>query len=200
VTEEGTPINVTTMDVRLGDAKLTKIETKHGDGSDNNAQISKDRWMDYVTVINYYEREGVKIRITKSITDYFDANDGAENNTANATFIFKVRAYGADTSEALYENYISVTFDEYGDPQSEELEIKGVSGIETIKVTEVYGAGYQADEAEQTISLNGDDAAEKTEDGFYEFEFTNTYGDKIVEGSGVLNRYQDKSYVDPDAA
>ena len=190
VTETGEPIDVTSMDVRLGDAKLVKIETKHGEGSDNNAHIDKDNWVDNVEVINYYERNGVEILIKKSIGQYFDAS-----KTSNATFVFRVEALGDDASAApLYEDYISTTFTEAGG-RSEELTIKGVTGIRTIRVTEVYGAGYEPADGETVKTIDVTSEGAKNEDGQYEFSFENKYDTtEIVEGSGVRNIYKDGEY------
>lgn len=178
------------MDVRLGDAKLVKIETKHGEGSDNNAHIDKDNWVDNVEVINYYERNGVEILIKKSIGQYFDAS-----KTSNATFVFRVEALGDDASAApLYEDYISTTFTEAGG-RSEELTIKGVTGIRTIRVTEVYGAGYEPADGETVKTIDVTSEGAKNEDGQYEFSFENKYDTtEIVEGSGVRNIYKDGEY------
>ena len=63
---------------------------------------------------------------------------------------------------------------------------------------EVYKAGYKMAEGsaeKQTIKLTGEGAAEKNEDGQYEFSFANEYDDTVVEGSGALNRYENKQYV-----
>ena len=98
----------------------------------------------------------------------------------------------------MYENYVSITFDGYGEAKSEVLAIKGVTGIEEITVTEVYKAGYKMAEGsaeKQKIKLTGEGAAEKNEDGQYEFSFANEYDDTVVEGSGALNRYENKQYV-----
>lgn len=55
VTKDGTPVDVTKMDVRLGDAKLVKIETRHDERTADCIQIDKELWTDSLEVINYYE-------------------------------------------------------------------------------------------------------------------------------------------------
>ncbi|MBO5514131.1 MAG: hypothetical protein J5961_06055 [Mogibacterium sp.] len=172
------------------------IEYKVGDTS-NNATIDSKNWSDEVRIINTYEGEGIELKITKAIENYLDANNGETKKTANATFVFNVEAKNS-AGTIVYENYVSITFDGYGEAKSEVLAIKGVTGIEEITVTEVYKAGYKMAEGsaeKQKIKLTGEGAAEKNEDGQYEFSFANEYDDTVVEGSGALNRYENKQYV-----
>ena len=178
------------------DAEGKAIEYTLADTS-NNATIDKNNWSDEVKVINTYEGEGVVIKITKAIENYLDANNGETKKTANATFVFNVEAKNS-AGTTVYENYVAITFDRYGEAKSEVLAIKGVTGIEEITVNEVYKAGYKMAEGsaeKQTIKLTGEGAAEKNEDGQYEFSFANEYDDTVVEGSGALNRYENKQYV-----
>ena len=177
-----------TVDEKDADGNL--IEYKLADTS-NNATIDSDNWSDEVKVINTYEGDNdIELMLTKAVDKYFDASE-----TSDATFVFKVEAFGEDETAALYEGYFSLTFTDAKD-RSEVIAIRGISGIKSIKVTEVYGPGYSPEgEAEKTVTI-GSDNADKNEDGQYLVSFTNKFDDKVVQGSGIRNHYEDGQYVE----
>ncbi len=190
---------------------IVKIETTHGESDDNDATIDKDTWTDRVKVVNYYEKtvDSLNLTISKAIPQYYNAGE-----KANAAAVFKVTVYGekagaaeaaegADSAQStpLYENYFSLLFDAAGGQSTEPIEIGNVEGAKTLVVEEVYSAGYDAAAADgegavRTIDLT--DAALDTSQPI-EVTFTNTYNDHTVFGSGIINRYHNKVYVDPDA-
>ena len=171
---------------------LVDIATRHGDSDDNDAEIGPDVDTDYVTVINtYVEKEDIEIKLTKSIEKYFDAS-----KTSSATFVFKVEAEDTD-GETLYEGYHSLIFTKAGN-DSEVIKLEGMTGVAKIKVTEVYGAGYSPADGEVTKTIDIT-TAQKNSDGQYEVAFENTFDNKVVQSSGVINRYENGAYKDGSA-
>ncbi len=159
----------------------------------NNATIDDNIWNDEVKVINTYESDkSIKLSLKKDLTDYFDAS-----GTSNATIVFKVTAVGATDSNVIYENYYSFVFTSAADQDAQEIEIANAGGVTKVIIEEVYSPGYKAgqtaegqtDTLRKEITEFGGEGSEPVE-----VTFVNTYDDRIVQGSGVINRYENKEY------
>ncbi|MBQ9273060.1 MAG: hypothetical protein IJ227_05025 [Mogibacterium sp.] len=96
--ENGNDIDVSKKPLAIGNVLLTKIETKHGESGDNDGTISEKQWVDYVTVINTYEK--------KDPDEHLDPPDDPSENydpddPEKETETGKVRT-GDETPLALY--------------------------------------------------------------------------------------------------
>ena len=190
VDANGARIETGANGIPFGSAVLRKVRTKHAGGSDNNAIIDDDHWSDQVEVINTYSTKGMELKLKKILPVAFEAADGA-----NSTVVFKVSMPDPENADKmLYENHFSFVFTGAGD-QEQTITLPGISGAETLVVEETYTAGYKAkDGGKKVVDLTQADKSKPIE-----VSFENEFDDDVSFKEGVINKYSNKTYVEPNA-
>ena len=140
-------------------------------------------------VYNVYAATSADLEITKSLDGYFDGG-----KDSNVTLTFKVSGENKKTHET-YTNYAGLTFGPE-DELTKTATVKDVPfdpknpGDWEITVEEIYSSAYE---------LADPVPAEYYEDdGIWVVEMDNTHSDKPHTGSGVVNKYQNGEYDDPN--
>lgn len=131
-------------------------------------------WQYHVTVSLKPERESAygSLRILKTLERY-------NASLGTVTFVFSVD--GKDSlGNIVYSDVVSTTHSAAG---TEEVLIENIPAGTTVTVTEVYsGASYElTSQPQQTVTVTAETVAQT--------EFSNTYNERLVPGSGAVNHF-----------
>ena len=203
-TEEGTLKRLEVGTV-FGEAVLKRIDTIHGEGTDNNATIDDMIWNDQVTVTNTFEKktEPAKLTIKKALPEFYRGG-----STSNATVVFYVKALALEDGDFVtaYETWKALSFTE-ADEDDITLELPLIEDLVQIEIQEIYSAGYTPEP--EVVRDNGAETSvtedmvilmmtEETQfDEPFEVSFTNRFAEIPVFTEGIINTYRDGGYVSP---
>ncbi|MBQ3465850.1 MAG: hypothetical protein IJH22_02855 [Firmicutes bacterium] len=161
---------------------LKRIETAHGDGSNNNAEISQDQWSDEIEFINTYEKKAAELVITKELPQFIDHKNGNETmGDVNATFFFEITGK-YDGGNKSYQNTVGIDFNRNSD-KVQTVTVALPSDITDLEVKEVYAGNYKLDPEQDPPEVV------QNEDGVYTVKFKNVVSDYEYKG-GITNKYE----------
>ncbi|XCP84643.1 DUF5979 domain-containing protein [Roseburia hominis] len=153
-----------------------------------------DEWLYDVTVGLKPSREPLEgdMKIRKTLNTY-------NESLGEVTFVFEVTGKDPVTGEVVYNNVVSMNFDDGTPTGTQTVKITGLPVGTVVTVKEIYNGGsYKEVSADYTTTI------EPTKDGVSQTKpvtFVNDYDDKLKKGCGIVNHFDfvgDEAHTDED--
>ncbi|XCP84632.1 DUF5979 domain-containing protein [Roseburia hominis] len=158
-----------------------------------------DEWLYDVTVGLKPARKPLEgeMEIQKTLNTY-------NESLGEVTFVFEVTGTDPVTGEVVYNNVVSMNFDDGTPIGTQTVKITGLPVGTVVTVKEIYnGAGYTEVSGDYTTTIEpsiNDDSGNPISQT-KPVTFVNDYDDKLKKGYGIVNHFDfvgDEAYMDED--